>query len=298
MSTEFRHFFRVPPVTVLGTVEIGGTKTDVAFGTSPDDLSPPFRIATTDPGETLAAVAGYFAAHPVDALGVAAFGPLDLTPSSPRYGTILATPKPGWSGLPLHERLRSAIDVPIAIDTDVNGAALGEGKWGAAQGMSNFAYVTVGTGIGAGIVVAGHLLAGERHPEMGHIPVRRLDGDTFAGNCPYHGDCLEGMAAGPSLEARFGPPHTWAGNEIVVGHVAHYLAQGVLALAYVASPERVVIGGGVASLPWLHDRVRSKLVEMMGGYPEEPDPALLVSAPGLGGLSGLAGGLVLAETAV
>ena len=285
-------------MTVLGTVEIGGTKTDVAFGTSPDDLSPPFRIDTTDPDETLAAVASYFAANPVDALGVAAFGPLDLTPSSPRYGTVLATPKPGWSGLPLHEVLTSAIDVPIAIDTDVNGAALGEGRWGAAQGMSNFAYMTVGTGIGAGIVVAGHLLAGDRHPEMGHISVRRLDGDTFPANCPYHGDCLEGMAAGPSLEARFGPPGTWAGNETVVGHIAHYLAQGVLVLVYVAAPERVVIGGGVASLPWLHDRVRSKLVEMMGGYPEEPDPDLLVSAPGLGGLSGLAGGLVLAETAV
>jgi fructokinase len=284
----------VPPVTLFGAVEIGGTKTDVAVGTSIDDMSEPVRFPTTTPTETLSAVVGYFATQPVDALGVASFGPLDLSPGSSRFGTMLATPKPGWSGFDIHEALASSIAVPVHLDTDVNGAALGEGTWGATRGMRNHAYVTVGTGIGAGIVQNGDVLSGDRHAEMGHIPVRRRDGDGHLGTCPYHGDCLEGMASGPALEARFGDPSTWAGNDSVLALAAHYLAQGMVALVYIAAPERIVIGGGVAVVPGLHERIRLEVTDLMGGYPEDPDPDLLIAKPGLGSRSGLAGALVLA----
>ncbi|MGD2059503.1 MAG: ROK family protein [Acidimicrobiia bacterium] len=285
-------------MTLFGAVELGGTKTDVAVGTSPQDMSEPHRIATTDPDETLSAVIDYLHHQTVEAVGVASFGPLDLDPAGTRFGTMLSTPKPGWSGHPVHATLQAALDLPVAIDTDVNGAALGEGRWGATQGMDNHAYVTVGTGFGAGVVVAGRQISGERHPETGHIAVRRREGDGHRGSCPYHGDCLEGMAAGPALEARFGNPDTWAGNNTVLDVAAHYVSQGLLALVYVAAPERIVVGGGVSSLPGFHDRLRSTLGDLMAGYPEEPDLDLLVATPGLGPRSGLAGGLVLAEMAM
>ncbi len=279
-----------------GAVEIGGTKTDVAVGTSPGDLSEPHRIATTGPQETIDAVLAFFEHESVEAVGVAGFGPMELSPSSPRFGTILATPKPGWSGFDLYGKLSTGLDVPVHISTDVNGAALGEGRWGATRGMSNHVYVTVGTGIGAGIVVDGRLLAGERHPEVGHIPVRRREDDSHPGTCPYHGDCLEGMAAGPALEKRFGDPGIWAGRESVIDLAAHYVAQGMVALSYTVSPERIVVGGGVASLPGFHQRLRFEVETAMAAYPEVPDTELLISPPGLGALSGLAGGLVLAGT--
>jgi fructokinase len=284
-------------VSVFGTVELGGTKTDMAFGTSPDDLSPPFRVATTTPEETLRAVVEYFASHAVDAVGVASFGPLDLNPKSRRFGTMLSTPKPGWSDHPVLEALRTAMKVPLSIDTDVNGAALGEGRWGATQGMANFAYVTVGTGIGAGVVVNGKSITSPRHPETGHMRVQRQEGDRYPGSCPYHHDCLEGMAAGPSLEARFGSPDAWAGNDTVLDTAAHYIAQGMVALLYVACPERIVVGGGVSGLPGFHARLRQKVETLVADYPEPPDLDLLISPPGLGDLSGLAGGLVLAREA-
>jgi fructokinase len=281
-------------VTLFGAVEIGGTKTDLAVGTSPDDMSTPLRIPTTAPGETLESVVDFFRSHPIDAVGVACFGPLERDRSSDRYGTMLSTPKPGWTGISVYDHLTGGIAVPVTIDTDVNGAAIGEGRWGAAVGMTDFAYVTVGTGIGAGIVVNGGVIGGRQHPEMGHIVVSRRVGDTHEGSCSYHRDCLEGMASGPALESRFGRPETWAGNEAVVGLCAHYLAQGLLNLVYTVGPERIIVGGGVSAIPWLHERVRERLETLISGYPSVPDLDLLVSKPGLGELSGLAGALALA----
>ena len=193
-------------MSVYGAVEIGGTKTDVAVGTSPDDLTDRARIPTSTPEGTLGSVLRFFSGHAVSAIGVAAFGPLQLDPSQPEFGSVLATPKPAWSGIDVIGPIVSATGLPVGIDTDVNGAALGEGRWGAARGMSNHAYVTVGTGIGVGVVVDGRVLRGEHHPEAGHIAVSRMEGDPYPGGCPYHADCLEGMAAGPAPEARFGPP--------------------------------------------------------------------------------------------
>jgi fructokinase len=282
-------------VVLFGTVEIGGTKTDMAVGTSPEDLSSPTRVSTTTPEETLHAVGEFFTEHSVTAIGVASFGPLDLDPQSPRYGTILATPKPDWTGASVLGAIEKSTGVPVFIDTDVNGAALAEGRWGNASGMSDFAYITVGTGVGAGVVVHGRLIHGERHPEAGHVVVSRRPDDNYRGRCPYHWDCLEGMASGPALEARFGPPSTWPGNEAVTELVTDYLAQGLRSLVYTVAPERMIVGGGVSALPHFHERLRYRLASFLAGYPKEPDLDLLVAEPGLGRLSGLAGGLVLAE---
>lgn len=285
-------------MTLYGAVELGGTKTDVAFGTTPDDLSEATRIPTTTPDETLGSVIDILNDRKVAAVGVACFGPIHLGLGHPAYGTMLNTPKPHWSGEPVYKRLQSDVAAPIGIDTDVNGAAIGEGRWGAAQGLTNYAYLTVGTGIGAGVVVAEQILRGERHTEVGHITVRRLSGDTHPGGCIYHQDCLEGMTSGPALEARFGPPETWAGNDSVLDMAARYLAQGLLNLVYTVGPERIIVGGGVSALPGFHERLRTRLGERMAGYPEQPDLDLLVSQPGLGGLSGLAGALILAADQV
>lgn len=282
-------------VTRYGAVEMGGTKTDLAAGTTLEDLTGPERIPTTDPDETLGRIFEFFTRHPVTAVGVASFGPLNLDRTSPRYGTIRFTPKPGWSGVRLHQRLSEGLGVPVTIDTDVNGAALGEGTHGAARGMTDFAYVTVGTGIGAGVMVRGAAIGGERHPEMGHVPVRRHPDDRHPGSCPYHGDCLEGMAAGPALEARFGRPDTWAGDDAVTELAVHYLAQGMVDIVYTVAPERIVVGGGVSRLPMFHERLRDRVGALLAGYPTSPDLDLLISKPGLGNRSGLVGALLLAS---
>lgn len=284
----------VPSMSLFGAVELGGTKCLVAFADTNGHLSEPDRIATTTPDETLGALIDTLQRREVTAIGVASFGPINLRKGHRLFGTMLSTPKPGWSGVNIYRRFVDRLGVPIALTTDVNAAAVSEGRSGAASGIDSFAYVTVGTGIGAGIVVAGSLIEGEHHPEMGHISVNRMKGDRHPGTCPYHGMCLEGMAAGPALEARFGPPSTWAGNESVLDVAAHYLAQGMVALVYLASPERIVVGGGVSKLPGFHDRIRTRVGHWLADYPEEPDLDLLISPPGLDEMSALAGALALA----
>jgi fructokinase len=283
-------------VAVYGAVEMGGTKTDVAVGSSLADMSEPHRIPTSDPDSTIDQIVDFLSTYPVEAVGVASFGPLDLDKTSSRFGTMLFTPKPGWTGVAVHNRLHAGLGVPVLLDTDVNGAAIGEGRWGAAQEMDHYVYLTIGTGIGAGVVVHGRAISGARHPEMGHIVVSRMSGDRHEGLCPYHGDCLEGMTAGPALEARFGKPDTWAGNDQVLNVVIHYLAQGMLNLVYTVGPERIIVGGGISRLPGLHDRLRDRVNVLMAGYPQTPDLELLISSPGLGDRSGIAGALALAAS--
>ncbi len=282
---------------LFGAVEIGGTKTDMALGTTADDLSTPHRVPSSNPGQTVNEITQFFTENRVEALGVACFGPLELTPGHDDYGTIVSTPKEGWSGAPIHRELARRLGMPVAIDVDVVGSALGEGRWGAARGMTDYVYITVGTGIGAGVVVDGRPISGERHPETGHIVVVPHPEDDYVGRCPYHGSCLEGMASGPALEDRFGNPETWAGNDSLLDLVTHYLAQAVRNLVYTVAPERIVIGGGVSRLPRFHHRLRERSVATLAGYPHDPDLDLLISKPGLGELSGLAGALVLAERA-
>jgi fructokinase len=296
---------RAGGVRRLGAVEAGGTKFVCLLGSSPDDVVARTRIPTgDDPVRTLAAVTEFFAGHPAPAaVGVASFGPVELRPGHPRFGHITSTPKPGWRDVDLVGPIRSALGVPVGFDTDVAGAALGEGRWGAAQGLGTFVYMTVGTGIGAAAVVGGRLAVGLGHAEMGHVPVPRQAGDTYPGGCPYHGDCLEGMAAGGTIADRFGrPAEQLDGADLrqAVAWEAGYLAAGLRTIVYTLAPERVVVGGSVAGLPGLFPLVRAALVAALAGYGVQPEHGTddFVVPAGLGGLAGPAGALVLAENAL
>jgi len=286
-------------------IETGGTKVVCATATSPLDLIEVHTIATTTAEETLGAITDVIADQvrrgPVDAVGIGAFGPLDLDPSSPSFGTIGATPKPGWQGTRLLDAVRAATDAPTALDTDVAAAALAEQRWGAGAGLSNVAYVTVGTGIGVGALVDGRLLHGTSHPEIGHLTVRRHPGDTAAGVCRLHGDCLEGLASGPAIAARWGRPTDDLGGlrDLAVSMESHYLAQLVATLAYLLSPARIVLGGGVMALPGLLGAVSDDTARLVAGalggdHPLQHPASGYLRAPDLGGHAGVIGALTLA----
>jgi fructokinase len=244
----------------------------------------------------------HFQGGSLDAIGVASFGPVELRMDHPEFGRIRLTPKPGWSGTDVVGPLADAFAVPTGFDTDVNGAALGEARWGSGQGLRSFVYVTVGTGIGGGGLIEAEPIHGLGHPEMGHMTVRRHPDDGFGGVCPFHGDCLEGLASGPAIAGRFGVPGarlTGEDFERALGIEAFYLAQMVRNLVYTMSPERVILGGGVSQMPGLVDAVADLVPSLLSGYPGLPEhEAGFVMPAGLGGDSGLAGGLVLAERAL
>ena len=297
-------------VRVFGGIELGGTNT--TWGLGDEDLAPiaAGTFPTGDPGPTIdAAIAAIHAAaaragagagaggtEPA-ALGIGAFGPLDLG-----RGTILRSPKEGWSGTDLRALARERIRAPVAIDTDVNAAALGERHAGAARGAGDFIYLTVGTGIGGGAGAGGRLLYGDGHPEMGHMRVPRHDGDLrapgFAGICPFHRDCLEGMACGPAIAARFGaPPETFDAGHPAWEREAHYLGLAIANLVHTLRPERIIAGGGVMDAPGLRERTRRAALAAIGSYLDVGDGAQLVLAPGLGDLAGLVGAFALARVA-
>ena len=291
---------------VFGGVEGGGTKFVCVLGTGPGHVVDELRFATTTPEETLGRVVAFFRRPRPDvllaAVGVASFGPIDLDPTSPTYGHITTTPKPDWPGTDVVGMLRAALGVPIGWDTDVNGAALGERRWGAGGGADPLVYITVGTGIGGGALVHGRPLHGLVHPEMGHLLVPTFDGDTFPGICPFHGRCLEGVASGSALHARTGrPAENLAADDPVWELEARYLAFGLLCIAEILSPQRIVVGGGVASQSHLFDRMRRHLVGLNNGYIAHP--ALgdgvrdYVVPAGLGGEAGVMGALELARMA-
>lgn len=291
--------------TYIG-IEAGGTKVVCATGTGPDDLGELHRIPTTQPAETLGAIAEFVRANAdrAAAIGLATFGPVDLQEGSPTYGHLTTTPKPGWAGADLLAPLRAVFDGPISVDTDVNGAALGELRWGAGRGLDSLVYVTVGTGIGGGAVIAGRPVHGLLHPEMGHLLPRRHPQDTFAGRCPSHGDCLEGLACGPAWLERWGAPsHELSEDQRRLGIEiqAHYLAQLVHSLVLTMSPERIVFGGGVMSEPAVLPTTRRAAVEMLAGYVDAPQMVTMedyVVAPGLGDRAGVLGAIALAADAV
>jgi fructokinase len=290
-----------------GAVEAGGTKVICLVGSDPDHIVAQTRIPTGEPAETLAQVLAFLRQEvatggPLAAIGVTSFGPLELRRSHPRYGFITTSPKPGWCDVDMVGPFRSALGVPVGFDTDVNGAALGEGRWGAARGLDTFVYLTVGTGIGAGAVVDGRIIHGLGHPEMGHLSVPRQPGDDFAGNCPFHTNCWEGMASGAAIAARWGcPAEQLDGDELpaAVALEAAYLAAGLRNIVYPIAPQRIVIGGGVTGLPGLFPLVRAKLVEALAGYPGLPEHAAddFIVPAALGSLAGPAGALVLADRA-
>jgi fructokinase len=287
-------------------VELGGSKCVCVLGTGPEDIRARSVIPTSsDANSTLDAIGRTLldwrrTQGPVAALGIASFGPLDLDRTSASYGCITSTPKPGWQGVQVLDRIGAVLNVPTGFNTDVNGAALAEGRWGAARGLTDFAYVTVGTGIGVGIIVRGAPILGISHTEAGHIRIARLRGDSFAGVCAFHGDCLEGLASGPAIAARAGmPPDQVPADSPVWESVAHALAQLVHTLVLVTSPRRVVIGGGVAQdRPELLTRVRALLRASLNGYATAAVLDQYIVAPQLGALAGPLGAVALAADAL
>jgi fructokinase len=287
-------------MSVYGGIETGGSKWKCAVGTGPDDLRAAVTIATTTPAETIEQTVAFFEREgPVDAIGIGSFGPVDRHVGSPTWGHITTTPKPGWANTDVGQEIRRRLSVPVAFDTDVNAAALGEQRWGAAQGLDTFCYITVGTGIGGGGMVGGQLLHGLVHPEFGHMRIPHdREADPFPGVCPYHGDCLEGLASALAIEGRWGrPPHELDGARDVWELEAIYLALGVVSVICVLSPERIVLGGGVMRQPRLLPLVQREVSRLMNGYMEMPADGGLVTLPGLGSRSGVLGALALAETA-
>jgi fructokinase len=295
---------------LLGGVELGGTKCVCLLGTGPDDIRTQVSIPTgADPQRTLGRIEHELhraiSVHgPVSALGIACFGPLDLVRASRTYGSIRSTPKPGWSGTSLAPRLARAFDVPIGFDTDVNGAALAEARWGAAQGLEDFAYITVGTGVGVGLFVNGRVVHGFLHPELGHIRIARQAGDDWPGICTFHGDCVEGLASGPAIAARAGVPVPL----IPAGHpiwepAAHALSQLLHTLVLATAPCRILVGGGVVQArPELLEQMRGQLCRSLNGYLTNDELAggleRYVAPPGLGQAAGPLGALALAAGAL
>lgn len=287
---------------MFGAIEAGGTKFVCGIGTGPGDLKTA-QFPTSTPEITLASVIEFFQQSKVElaAIGIGSFGPVDINLSSPTYGHITSTPKVGWQNFDLRGTVERSLGVPVAFDTDVNGAILAEARWGAARGLDNAIYMTIGTGIGGGALVHGRVLHGLVHPEMGHlhIPHDRTR-DPFPGICPYHGDCLEGLACGPAMQARWNQPASTLRPEHPGWDLeAHYLALGLMNLAVAFSPQRIIMGGGVMGQAHMVEKLRIEFKKIMNGYIRHPDVNdrldLYIQAPGLGSLSGILGALVLAE---
>lgn len=296
----------------IGAIEAGGTKFVCGLlDADNQDYAKPTILArtsipTTSPEATLRAARDFFVAAceekkvaKLDAIGVGSFGPVDLKPSSPTWGYITATPKPLWQDTKVAGYFRDELGAPVAFDTDVNAAAYGEYLWGAAKGLKDFVYITVGTGIGGGVFSNGSLVHGLQHPELGHLKVPREASDLFGGSCPYHKDCLEGMASGTAMGARWKARAETLGE----GHEAweleaRYLARAFAAYVFILSPERILMGGGVGLRPGLAERVSVLLGEELGGYvPALTDSARLakfVARPELGSEAGLIGSAALA----
>lgn len=289
----------------LGGVEAGGTTFVCVVGDEHGRVEREARIPTRHPEATLADVISFFEEEttPLDAIGVASFGPVELRPTAVDFGSITSTPKAEWSNTDMLGPLRRRFHVPLGFDTDVNGAALAEGRWGAARDLASFVYVTVGTGIGGGAIVDGRPVHGLVHPEMGHVSVERTQGDDFPGHCPFHGDCFEGMASGSAIAARWGRPAealNGADATRAVEIEAWYLAAGLRNILYTLAPERIVVGGGIIQMPGLFPLVREQLAAALGGYPGLPEHAVdgFVQPAALGQMAGAKGALVLAEHAL
>ncbi|GAA4042387.1 ROK family protein [Sphingomonas rosea] len=281
---------------MLGGIEAGGTKCVLAIGSAPDRIEACVSVPTRSPEETVADILGWFARQPrITALGLATFGPVGLDPARDDWGHILDTPKAGWSRFDLTGAIARGLGVTVAVETDVNAAALAEAGAQPHSASKSLAYMTVGTGIGVGLVLDGRCVHGAAHPEMGHFYPRRPAGDTdFPGTCPFHGDCLEGLASGPAILARWGatlsdlPP-----DHPAHGLVAEYLAQACHTIFAAASVETVVCGGGVMGAPGLLERVATRARELDAGYLPGRERHL-VSAPRLGTRSGIVGALTIA----
>ena len=289
---------------LYGGIEAGGTKFVCAVGSGPNDIRAETRFPTTTPEETLERTIAFFREQEKPAaIGIGSFGPVDPNLKSPTYGYITTTPKPGWASTDFVGALLKAFDVPIGFDTDVNAAALGENRWGAAQGLDTFIYLTIGTGIGGGIMAEGNLVHGMMHPEMGHIflPHDR-EQDPFEGSCPFHGDCLEGLASGPALEARWGA----RAETLSIDHPAweleaSYVADALINYTLTLAPQRIILGGGVMQQAHIFPLIREKFRARLNKYLSVPEinqhVDTFIVPPALGNQAGILGALALANIA-
>ncbi|TVY03278.1 ROK family protein [Cohnella terricola] len=284
---------------IIGAVEAGGTKFVCGIGNEKGEVFERISFPTEQPEKTLAQVVEYFRDKQIESLGIGSFGPINIDRSSPQYGNVTTTPKPGWSNFPVLTELKKSIDVPIGWDTDVNAAALGEATWGAAQGSDSCLYYTIGTGVGVGVYAEGRMVHGLVHPEGGHVLTRRHPDDTYGGKCPYHGDCLEGMAAGPAIEARW----KVKGSELPVDHPAwemeaFYIGEALISAILLLSPKKIILGGGVMHqmqlFPLIRDHVRNGLKGYVASSAlEEGGIDNYIVPPGLGDNAGLCGSIAL-----
>jgi fructokinase len=287
---------------VYGGVETGGTWCVCALGHGPGQLHGREQFRTTSPEETLDRIVAFFGQRPLpEAIGIGSFGPVDVDPSSPTWGYVTTTPKRGWQRTAVAPVLRDQLHVPVAFDTDVNAAAIAEHRWGAGKGRRSVCYLTVGTGVGAGLVIDGKPVHGLVHPEVGHLRIphdpRR---DPFTGACPVHGDCWEGLASGTAMAKRWGKSPAELSDEHAAWPLeAEYLALGILSIVCVASPHRVIVGGGVMERPQLLPMVRRRLRELVAGYLDTPWLAADIDdylvSPALGDDAGVLGAIALAQ---
>jgi fructokinase len=287
----------------IGAIEAGGTKFVCGIGNEMGVIEDRVSFPTEQPNVTINKVIEYFRNKQVIAMGIGTFGPINIDLQSPRYGYVTTTPKPGWSNYDFLGTLRQAFDIPFGWDTDVNAAAYGEVTWGAAKGLNSCIYYTVGTGIGVGIYAEGNLIHGLVHPEGGHVSIRRHPDDSFEGNCPYHGDCLEGMAAGPAIERRWGVKgHELSPNHPAWAMQAYYIAQALTGSILLLSPKKIILGGGVMKQQHLFPLIRNEVKKNLNGYVSsdtiQDHMDEYIVPPGLGDFAGLSGSLALGLAAL
>jgi fructokinase len=297
-------------VELFGGIEGGGTKFVCAVGTGPDNILDEIRYPTTTPEESINKSIAFFRQYEqtnkvlLKSIGIACFGPLDPDPSSATFGYVTTTPKPGWKNTDFAGVMRNSFGVPVGFDTDVNGAALAEITWGAAKGLESCLYLTVGTGIGGGAVINNNMIHGLLHPEMGHMRIPHNQNiDPFKGNCPYHNNCLEGLASGPAIEERWGQKgETLSPDHPAWELEAHYLALALVNFILVLSPQRIILGGGVMSQSSLYPMIRHKVLNLLNNYIQTPNLIDNIESyivpPALGHQAGVLGGIALARRAL
>lgn len=288
---------------MLAGIEAGGTKMVCSVSDYDLNIIESVIIPTTTPEETIGEMVSYFKKFDIDAIGIGCFGPIDLNTNSSTYGHIMRTPKPGWSGIDVVGAFKSEFNVPVGFDTDVNAAVLGEVYKGAARGCDNAIYITIGTGVGVGIYCNGNLMHGLVHPEGGHILLNRHPEDSFEGCCPFHKNCVEGLASGPAIEKRWGmEPKLLVDNDKVWELEAYYIAQAITDYVLAYSPEKIILWGGVMHQDKLFDMVRAQVKKMLGGYVQsdmiEKNIDQYIVKPGLGEKPGIIGALCLARLAL
>ena len=287
---------------LIGALEAGGTKMVCAVGKEDGSVLEQVSIPTTTPEETIPQILDYFKSKEIGALGVAAFGPVDVKPASPTYGFILNTPKIPWRNCDLLGQLKRELAIPIGLDTDVNGSCLGEMTYGCARGLENVIYITIGTGVGVGVCCGGKLVHGMLHPEGGHILLSRHPKDPKGGICPNHPNCLEGFACGPSIEARWGKKAAELADEPLVWEIeSYYIAQALVDFIMILSPQKIILGGGVMHQEQLFPLIRRQVKEWDGGYlstPELEDLEHYIVPASLGGDQGIMGCIKLGLNAL